>query len=30
MRSMNSTVISIIHAQAVQADRSDRRRGRRR
>jgi hypothetical protein len=29
MRSMNSTVISIVHAQAVQADRSDRRRGRR-
>jgi hypothetical protein len=29
MRSMNSTVISIVHAQAVQADRMDRRRGRR-
>jgi hypothetical protein len=29
MRSMNSTVISIVHAQAVQADRSDRRRKRR-
>jgi hypothetical protein len=29
MCSMNSTVISIVHAQAVQADRSDRRRGRR-
>jgi hypothetical protein len=29
MRSMN-TAISIVHAQAVQADRSDRRRGRRR
>jgi hypothetical protein len=29
MRSMNTT-ISIVHAQAVQADRSDRRRGRRR
>jgi len=27
---MNSTVISIVHAQAVQADRSDRRRGKRR
>jgi len=26
---MNSTVISIVHAQAVQAERSDRRRGRR-
>jgi hypothetical protein len=30
MRSMNTTVISIVHAQAVQAERSDRRRGRRR
>jgi hypothetical protein len=29
MRSMNTTVISIVHAQAVQAERSDRRRGRR-
>jgi hypothetical protein len=29
MRAMN-TAIAIIHAQAVQADRSDRRRGRRR
>jgi len=26
---MNSTVISIVHAQAVQAERTDRRRGRR-
>jgi hypothetical protein len=30
MRSMNTTVISIVHAQAVQADRTDRRRGFRR
>jgi len=27
---MNTTVISIVHAQAVQAERTDRRRGRRR